>query len=310
MAVKLKELAENLNSIIEELTGLLKKLEFDYDEKNLGVDEDIAELLEDEIGTTKSDIENIAENIEGSMDREIKKTARKKTAGKNKVFKRNSNDNSIKSDSLDVSESITVKEICEKTGVSPAKLIGELMKNGIIANINQSLDIDTAMVILPEFGIKVNRVSKTGSTDDLLNRDVDTLIGEEDAENLSERPPIITIMGHVDHGKTKLLDTIRNTNVVAGEAGGITQHVAAYQITHNEKKITFIDTPGHEAFTEMRARGAKLTDIAILVVAATEGVKPTTIEAINHAKDAGVPIIVAIKNRSSEANPGSLKLNY
>ena len=138
MVVKLKELAENLNSSIEELTGLLKKLEFDYDEKNLEVDEDIAELLEDEIGTTKSDIENIAENIEGSMDREIKKTARKKTAGKIKVFKRNSNNNSIKSDSLDVSESITVKEICEKTGVSPAKLIGELMKNGIIANIKNT----------------------------------------------------------------------------------------------------------------------------------------------------------------------------
>ena len=308
MVVKLKELAENLNSSIEELTGLLKKLEFDYDEKNLEVDEDIAELLEDEIGTTKSDIENIASNIEGTMDREIKKTARKKTAGKNKVFKRGSLDSSIKSDSLDVSESITVKEICEKTGISPAKLIGELMKNGIIANINQSLDIDTAMVILPEFGIKVNRVSKTGSTDDLLNRDVDTLIGEEDSENLSERPPIITIMGHVDHGKTKLLDTIRNTNVVAGEAGGITQHVAAYQITHNEKKITFIDTPGHEAFTEMRARGAKLTDIAILVVAATEGVKPTTIEAINHAKDAGVPIIVAINKMDlPEANPDRVK---
>ncbi|MBI95725.1 translation initiation factor IF-2 [bacterium] len=308
MVVKLKELAENLNSSIEELTGLLKKLEFDYDEEKLEVDEDIAELLEDEIGTTKSDIENIAENIEGSMDREIKKTARKKTAGKTKFVKKNHGNSSLKSESLDVSDSITVKEICEKTGVSPAKLIGELMKNGIIANINQSLDIDTAMVILPEFGIKVNRVSKTGSTDDLLSRDVDTLIGEEDAENLSERPPIITIMGHVDHGKTKLLDTIRNTNVVAGESGGITQHVAAYQITHNEKKITFIDTPGHEAFTEMRARGAKLTDIAILVVAATEGVKPTTIEAINHAKDAGVPIIVAINKMDlPEANPEKVK---
>ena len=308
MVVKLKELAEKLNSSIEELTGLLKKLEFDYDEKNLEVDVDIAELLEDEIGTTKSDIENLAENIEGTMDREIKKTARKKTAGKTKYVKRNKFDSSLKSEILDVSNSISVKEICEKTGISPAKLIGELMKNGIIANINQSLDIDTAMVILPEFGIKVNRVSETGSTDDLLSRDVNTLIGEEDAENLTERPPIITIMGHVDHGKTKLLDTIRNTNVVAGESGGITQHVAAYQISHNEKKITFIDTPGHEAFTEMRARGAKLTDIAILVVAATEGVKPTTIEAINHAKDAGVPIIVAINKMDlPEANPEKVK---
>ena len=125
MVVKLKELAENLNSSIEELTGLLKKLEFDYDEEKLEVDEDIAELLEDEIGTTKSDIENIAENIEGSMDREIKKTARKKTAGKTKFVKKNQGNASLKSETLDVSDSITVKEICEKTGISPAKLIGE-----------------------------------------------------------------------------------------------------------------------------------------------------------------------------------------
>ena len=176
------------------------------------------------------------------------------------------------------------------------------------SNINQSLDYETASLVLSEFDIKVNKVTGTGSTDELLSRDVDSLIGEEEKENLSERPPIITIMGHVDHGKTKLLDTIRNANVVAGEAGGITQHVAAYQISHNEKKITFIDTPGHEAFTEMRSRGAKLTDIAILVVAATEGVKPTTIEAINHAKDAGVPIIVAINKMDlPEANPEKVK---
>ncbi len=188
---------------------------------------------------------------------------------------------------------ISVKEFAEKTGIQVPKVVSSLMKNGVLASINQQIDYDTASVIALELGIEIQRDAGSVSVEALLSNNLAELT-KDDASALSERAPIVTVMGHVDHGKTAILDAIRSTNVVAGEAGGITQHIGAYQVVSEGKPITFIDTPGHEAFTAMRARGAQLTDIVILVVSAEEGVKPTTIEAINHTKDAGVPILVAI----------------
>ncbi len=187
-----------------------------------------------------------------------------------------------------VPEVITVSELSEKILISSVEIIKILMSYGIMANINQSLDFDTVSIICEELDIEV----RLEEEEDVFASMLDAQFADED--KLKRRPPIITVMGHVDHGKTSLLDAIRNTNVIKGEAGGITQHIGAYTIMMRDNPITFIDTPGHEAFTAMRSRGASVTDIAVLVVAADDGVKPQTVEAINHAKAAQVPIIVAI----------------
>ncbi len=195
---------------------------------------------------------------------------------------------------VELPSQISVKEFAEKTGVQVPKVIAALMKNGVLATINQQIDFETASIVALELGVNVEKEEGAVSVEALLRNDLQELTKEDDPLRMKPRSPIVTVMGHVDHGKTAILDAIRQTNVVAGEAGGITQHIGAYQAAHQGKQITFIDTPGHEAFTAMRARGAQLTDIAVLVVSAEEGVKPTTIEAIDHVKDAGVPIIVAL----------------
>lgn len=194
---------------------------------------------------------------------------------------------------------LNVTELAEKLGKSPNEIIKKLMFAGVMANKNQDLDDDTIELIASEYGVTMKKEEEVEKSD-LLQ-----YIEAEDEKKLKERPPVVTIMGHVDHGKTTLLDSIRNTRVTAGEAGGITQHIGAYQIrTEEGKKITFLDTPGHAAFTSMRSRGAQVTDIAILVVAADDGVMPQTVEAINHAKAADVPIIVAVNKMDKEAaNP-------
>lgn len=194
---------------------------------------------------------------------------------------------------VEIPESISVKEFSEKIGVPAAEIISVLIKNGMMVTMTQSVDFDTLSIIASELDVQIKRAAREASASDLMTRNLDQLLSD-DPENLIERPPVIVVMGHVDHGKTKILDAIRQTKVAEGEAGGITQHIGAYQIEWKGKKITFLDTPGHEAFTSMRARGAKIADIAILVVAADEGVKPQTVEALNHAKDAELPIIVAI----------------
>ena len=201
-----------------------------------------------------------------------------------------------------VPETITVQELANRMSERSGDVIKSLMKLGVMATINQVIDADTAELIISEFGHKIKRVTE-GDVEDVLT-------SQEDApENLLPRPPVVTIMGHVDHGKTSLLDALRSTDVVSGEAGGITQHIGAYQVQLSSgARITFLDTPGHAAFTEMRSRGANITDIVVLVVAANDGIMPQTIEAINHAKAAGVPIIVAVnKIDLPDANPMKVK---
>ncbi|WP_089607599.1 translation initiation factor IF-2 [Bacillus cereus] len=303
--IRVHEYAKKHNISSKDLMTKLKEMNIEVSNHMTMLDDEVVNKLDSEYQTEKPSVADEFE-VEEKVVRSKKNSNKKKKKGKGNEDKRQENFAGRQQtqivetpDKITFSGSLTVGDLAKKLSKEPSEIIKKLFMLGIMATINQDLDKDTIELIANDYGIEVEEEVIVSETE------FETFIDEQDdEENLKERPAVVTIMGHVDHGKTTLLDSIRNSKVTAGEAGGITQHIGAYQVEVNDKKITFLDTPGHAAFTTMRARGAQVTDITILVVAADDGVMPQTVEAINHAKAAGVPIIVAVnKMDKPAANP-------
>lgn len=295
MDISSSELLEILHDLDVDVTSHMSTIKEETAELVKGMFTDTEEYTEEEEKDTIVKKEKIRKSSKKEEEEEKEIVAKKEKSKKNKEKKQKENEKDKKAVEIEVP--ITVKEYAELVKKSGNEIIKALMGLGLMAGLNHSLDEDTIIMLSDEIGVEVEIKNRAKDEEEDIEKLLYGPVGPEIVdreEDLELRPPIVTVMGHVDHGKTSLLDYIRKSRVVEREAGGITQHIGAYQTTVNNKKITFIDTPGHEAFTAMRARGAQVTDIAILVVAADDGVMPQTIEAINHAKAANIPIIVAI----------------
>lgn len=320
------EYAEDVNKTVEEILNYCKKLNINVSgEEDMLDDEAITELdseialdtetlekeleeeledrVEEMILDEKINVDNTIKKQKLNKKKDVQNNKKKDFANKKKQMYKNkekliSNTPNQSENVVLYKEGMTIGELAKAMGISASEIIKKLFLQGIMVTINHTISFENAEILVLDY----NKELKREETADVTNFEEFEII--DNPEDLVERAPVVTIMGHVDHGKTTLLDTIRKTNVVSGEAGGITQAISAYQVNHNGKKITFIDTPGHAAFTEMRARGAQITDIIIIIIAADDGVMPQTKEAIDHAKAAGVPIIVAINKMDKPgANP-------
>ncbi len=274
--MNITELARILRITPKELREQLPKLGFDIGQKAIKIPKPIANKIIKDWPRLRRQIEN-----QKRLEREREEAEEKEQRKLNKV-------------TVTLPQFVTVRELSDISNIPVNKILAELMKNGIFASLNEKIDYDTAWLISEDLGLDIVRENEEDLESEEDEKDKLKDAHEAQKDELEGRAPVVVVMGHVDHGKTRLLDAIRETNVIEGEAGGITQHIGAYQIEKNNKKITFIDTPGHEAFTAMRSRGAKIADIAILVVAADDGVKPQTVEAYRIIEKAGLPVIVAI----------------